>query len=279
MPIIVFGNSNSNNSDNQIDTSLFVQKPYLRSNYIESNIEEDIDLKNQYRIKRLPDPISIREAASKNYVDKKFNNPSIIKNTDHVDFNNKDIDNVHSIKVNSFPTLGEHLTPHIYVDQAISNIIDSMLRLDPDKKLKLDEQDSIVHNSYLTLPKTVEELPNKSYVDSLHEINRNRRDLSSVFIDQDNEFDNNKLTNLDSVTVNRNPSSNNELSNKKYVDDSIREGTLLRFNQTLENYPKVSVGNDTYNSTKYDKIQITDTTIVKYPNTGGYLLQNWVKKM
>ena len=44
-----------------------------------------------------------------------------------------------------------------------------------------------------------------SYVNNLHEINRNRRDLSSVFNDQDNEFDNNKLTNLDSVTVNRNP--------------------------------------------------------------------------
>ena len=62
MPINVFNNSSSNN-DNKIDTSLFVQKPYLRTNYIESNIEEDIDLKNQYRIKNLPDPISIREAA------------------------------------------------------------------------------------------------------------------------------------------------------------------------------------------------------------------------
>ena len=46
MPINVFGNS-SNISDNKIDTSLFVQKPYLRTNYIEKNIEEDIDLKNQ----------------------------------------------------------------------------------------------------------------------------------------------------------------------------------------------------------------------------------------
>ena len=46
MPIIIFGNSNSNNSDKKIDTSLFVQKPYLRSNYIEANIEEDIDLKS-----------------------------------------------------------------------------------------------------------------------------------------------------------------------------------------------------------------------------------------
>ena len=53
---------------------------------------------------------------------------------------------------------------------------------------------------------------------------------------------------------------------------------MLRFNQTLENDLKVSVGNDTYNLNKYDKIQITDTTIIKYPNTGGYLLQNWVIK-
>ena len=51
MPINVFGNSNSNSSDNKIDTSLFVQKPYLRHNYIESNIEEDIDLKNQFELK------------------------------------------------------------------------------------------------------------------------------------------------------------------------------------------------------------------------------------
>ena len=47
--MIVFGNS-SNNSDIKIGTSLFVQKPYLRTNYIEANIEEDVDLKSQYRI-------------------------------------------------------------------------------------------------------------------------------------------------------------------------------------------------------------------------------------
>ena len=44
MPINVFGNS-SHGNNNKIDTCLFVQKPYLRHNYIESNIEEDIDLK------------------------------------------------------------------------------------------------------------------------------------------------------------------------------------------------------------------------------------------
>ena len=49
MPTNVFENS-SNSSNDQIDTSLIVQKPYLRTNYIEANIEEDIDLKNQFRI-------------------------------------------------------------------------------------------------------------------------------------------------------------------------------------------------------------------------------------
>ena len=50
MPINVFGNS-SNSSENRIDTSLFVQKPYLRFNYIEASIEEDINMKNHYKIK------------------------------------------------------------------------------------------------------------------------------------------------------------------------------------------------------------------------------------
>ena len=46
----------------------------------------------------------------------------------------------------------------------------------------------------------------------------------------------------------------------------------------MENFLKVSVGNTTYNLTKYDKIQVTDTIIIKAPNNGGYLLQNWVIK-
>ena len=323
MPINVFDKSSSSyDIRNKIDTNLFVQKHYLITNYIECNIEEDFDLKQRNIIKNLPDPISIREAASKSYadneindpsiirsnnphpdvdlkykniinvglieknrmpdygdqvtskfyvdiairnnvvestllrlnsdeklnpdeqfsiilnstftspkttmevptkiyVDKKFNDPSIIKNTTHVDFKDKNLDNARFIKVNSSPAIPEHLTAKIYVVQAISYSVDesSLLRLDSDEKIKLDEQGSIVLNSTLTSPKTIIELPTKSHVDSLHEINRNKLDLSSVFNDPDKEVDNNKLTNLDSITVNRNPNSDNERANKKYIDD------------------------------------------------------------
>ena len=225
----------------------------------------------------LTSPNTIIKLPTKNYVDNKFDDPSIIRTTDHVDFNNKNLDNVHTIKVNSLPTFEEQLTPKIYVDNAIFDGVNeqSLLRLDPEEKLNLDEQKSIVLNSTLTSPNTIIELPTKAYVDSLHESSRNRRDISSVFNDQDNEFDNNKLTNLDSVSINKDPSSDIDLANKKYNDDSIGEGTIVRFNQTLQNYLKVSVGNDKYNLTKYDKIRIIDTPEIKSPNIGSDLLQKW----
>ena len=65
---------------------------------------------------------------------------------------------------------------------------------------------------------------------------------------------------------------------KKYVDDSLGGDNVLGFDQTIENDLKFYVGNDVYNLSKYDKKQVTDTSIIIYPNNGGYLLQNWVIK-
>ena len=64
MRINVFG-STSESNEKKIDTSLFEQKPYERTNYIESDIEENIDLKSQFRIEKVPHPISIHHAGSK----------------------------------------------------------------------------------------------------------------------------------------------------------------------------------------------------------------------
>ena len=205
MPINVFGNS-SNNSEQKIDTSLFVNKPYLRTNYIEANIEEDIDLKNQYKIKNLIDPIILHDACNKNYVDNIFKND--------IDFNDNKLSNINSITLN-----------------------------------KQAEND----NQVIT----------KAYVDLFHQENeRSRRDLGIDFYNessdlvknnQDNDFNDNKLTNINSITINNNPSDDNHVCNKKYVDDEIDKNTIVRFNQTLTNYLKVSVGNDLYHLTKYNK--------------------------
>ena len=89
---------------------------------------------------------------------------------------------------------------------------------------------------------------------------------------QDKDLNDKKFTNLDSITVNKNPSSDNEIVNKKYIDDEIDKTTVPIFNQTLENYLKISVGKNTYNLTK---IQITDTTNIKAPISRGYLLLQW----
>ena len=283
MPINVFGNSNSNNNDNKIDTSLFVQKPYLRHNYIESNIEEDIDLKNQYRIKNLLDPTEMQDACSKKYADNLFNDPTIIKNSAHIDLNDRNITNVRFLQVNQMPQIDSHLTPRLYVDNAVDEI--SLVRNNRDNDFG---NYNLTKIKSITLNKQAEndnDVITKAYVDQFHQENeRSRHDVGLDFYDesndlvknnQDNDLNDNKLINLDSISVNRNPSSDNELANKKYIDDSIGEGTLLRFNQTLSNYLKVSVGNNTYNLTKYDKILLTDTTVIKTGNSGGYLLQNW----
>ena len=65
---------------------------------------------------------------------------------------------------------------------------------------------------------------NKTYVGKFHQENeRSRRalgiDFYEDFVDlvknnQDNDFNDNKLTNIDSITFNRNPASNNELPKK-----------------------------------------------------------------
>ena len=148
MPINIFGHS-SNNSENKIDTSLFVQKPYLRTTYIESNIEEDIDLKNQYRIKNLPDPISIREPTSKNYVDNLFNDPSIIKNNAHIDLNDRNITNARFIQVNQLPQIDSHLTAKLYVDNAIDE--SSVVRNNQDNDFN---DNKLTNIEYITINRT-----------------------------------------------------------------------------------------------------------------------------
>ena len=83
----------------------------------------------------LPDPVSIREAASKNYADDQFKDPCILENTAHVDFDDKNLDTFGFVKVNSMPAVREHLTLKLYIDQAIFYNVNesSLLGLHPDE--------------------------------------------------------------------------------------------------------------------------------------------------
>ena len=117
-PINAFGNS-SDKFENKIDTSLFVQKFYLKTDYTESKTEWDSDLKNQFRSKNSPDSIRIREAVSKKYIDNLFNDRSIMKIDKDVDFKDVKLENKKTGKLNYQPAVNEHLIPKIWVDDAI----------------------------------------------------------------------------------------------------------------------------------------------------------------
>ena len=158
MPINVFGNP-SNNSNNKIDTNLFVQKPYLRIKYIEINIEEDIDLRNHFRIKNLPDPVSINEPASKDYIDNIFESD--------IDFNDVKLGNIKFVKVNHQPSVNEHLTPKVYVDTAIDEL--SLVRNNKDNDFgnyNLTNINSITLNNQVVYDN---EIITKACVDQFHQ--------------------------------------------------------------------------------------------------------------
>ena len=75
------------------------------------------------------------------------------------------------------------------------------------------------------------EVITKPYVDQFYQQNeRSRRDTGLSFYNEEvdpvknnqvNDFNDNKLTNLDSITVIRHPTQDTDLSNEKYIDDEL----------------------------------------------------------
>ena len=88
MPINIFGSA-TGNSFKIVDTSNFVQRAYLRSIYFDSDIEEHIDMENQLKNRKRPSAVVSKEAAPMTYVDQKFDNPIIQKDTAPVDLMTK----------------------------------------------------------------------------------------------------------------------------------------------------------------------------------------------
>ena len=206
-----------------------------------------------------------------------------MKNIGHIDLNDRNITNARFIQVNQWPQMDSLLTAKIYVDTEIDQ--SSLVRNNQDIDLNNNNLTSINSITLNTQAVNDNQVITKAYVDQFHQKKeRSRRVLGIDFYiessdivknNQDNDINDNKLTNINSITINNNPTDDNHVSNKKYIDDELDKNTIVRFNQTLQNYLKVSVGKDIYNFTKYDKIQLTDITTLKAGNTGGYILPYW----
>ena len=67
---------------------------------------------------------------------------------------------------------------------------------------------------------------------------------------QDTNFNEYEFLKIDSISNNRGHTLDKELTIKKYVVDSKRKITLLKFNQTVEHCIEISFGNDNYNVTE-----------------------------
>ena len=131
------------------------------------------------------------------------------------------------------PAVPEHLTAKYSVDQTLSNSVDeaTLVSNNQDKDLNTFNLTNISSITLNTQAVNDNQVNTKAYVDQFHQENgRSRRDVGLYFYNescnllknnQDENFRENKLTNIDSITINRNPNCDNELANKSYADDSL----------------------------------------------------------
>ena len=140
-----------------------------------------------------------------------------MKNTKDIDLNDKVISDVTYIEVNRLPEFGDQLTSKLYVDNIVRNSIDesSLLRLDPDEKLNLDEHDSVLLYSTLTSSKTIIELPTKNYVDNKFNDPTIKKNTTHV------DFNDKNLDNVRFIKVNSMPAVGEQLTAKFYDDHAL----------------------------------------------------------
>ena len=88
-------------------------------------------------IKNSTCPVENTDAACKYYAARGLNDPSIIKNNTHLDFNDKNHDIVRFAKINSLSAVWGHLALKFYVYEAIYHSVkeSSLLRKDPNEEL------------------------------------------------------------------------------------------------------------------------------------------------
>ena len=135
-----------------------------------------MSLKNQFRIKKLPDPNSIREAASQSYVDNKLNVSSIIKNSENLDLNDRNITNARVIQVNQMPQIDSYLTAKLYVENVVDEV--SLVTNIQNNDFNNNNPTNIISITLNTQSVNDNQVITKAYVYQFHqEYERSRRDL------------------------------------------------------------------------------------------------------
>ena len=100
----------------------------MRTNYSESNLEEGIEMNQQFKIKYLPDPANDFDAVNRNYADQisydnvpidELDNSSIVRKNKNNNFNGNTIRGCEKVYVDREPIYDLELTTKKYVDQEI----------------------------------------------------------------------------------------------------------------------------------------------------------------
>ena len=141
-------------------------------------------------------------------------------------------------------------------------------------------------NSYNLNTQSVNDnrLLTKTFVNKFHHFNeRSRRDLRMDFYNKSNDLvknkqvkslNDNKITILDSVIVNKIPILDNELANRKHVDDEICKDTIVRFNQTLQSFLKVTVNGIVFNLRKKTNNKFLTSQLIKFQTVAEVCYNN-----
>ena len=201
-----FGRATGGSNVSSVNTG--VTKGYIRANYLESNMEEDIDLKNQFKIINVPYPISLKDVANKEYVDDNIEQASVVRNNIDNNFNNNKLTNISSIEINNNPILDDEVANKNYVD----------LTVDENSLLRNNKPISVSSIQITNDPISNQDATNKQYVDQTVD------NGSIIRNTQNNNFANVKLFNIKSIQINDEPINPLEVCHKQYVDSKIIPG-------------------------------------------------------
>ena len=120
------------------------------------------------------------------------------------------------------PQIDSHLTAKLYVDNSIDET--SLVRNNQDNDFNINNVTNINSITLNTQAVNDNQVITKAYVDQFHQQNEgSRRDLAIDIFDkwidlvennQNNDLKDNNLTNIDSIKVFRDPTTDIELTNK-----------------------------------------------------------------